>query len=146
MMRPMRITARQLATIAGKEKEALRRGGARSTRAQAECWCFLHVSDDWYRLPLMLVAKGYNCDYDNSTEVGADSVYELDERRVLHRLAGVVERARVVEALKAVHSPRSTVRSGEARALRAGGKRAALTLRASLRQRGGRCAPGFSPA
>jgi hypothetical protein len=27
----------------------------------------------------MLMAKGYNGDYNDFTEVGADSVYELDE-------------------------------------------------------------------
>lgn len=75
----MRITAAHLQRIAQKEAAALRRGAARLSRLQAQRWCLLHVDDDWYRLPLMLMAKGYNEDYDNFTEVNADSVYELDE-------------------------------------------------------------------
>src|SRR5438105_7234242 len=79
MMPSMRFTSRQLEIIQSKEQSALRRGGTRLTRSQAERWCLLHVGDDWCRLPLMLMAKGYNEDYENFTEVGAGSVYELDE-------------------------------------------------------------------
>jgi hypothetical protein len=57
----------------------MRKGWVRLTRRQAETWCIYHVHDDWYRLPLMLMAKGYNGDYRNFTEVGAESVYELEE-------------------------------------------------------------------
>lgn len=69
----------RLQAAAAKESEAVAEGCTSITREQAEAWCALHVGDNWYDLPLMLVAKGYNEDYDNFTEVGADSVYELDE-------------------------------------------------------------------
>lgn len=62
-----------------KERLALTEGVAVLTREQAEAWCALHLNDNWYELPLMLMAKGYNCDYDDFTEVGAESVYELEE-------------------------------------------------------------------
>jgi hypothetical protein len=75
----MRVTPHQLRTISGKELTALRQGWAHVTQLQAEHWCLIHVGDDWYSLPLMLMAKGYGEDYENFTEVGADSVYELDE-------------------------------------------------------------------
>ncbi len=69
----------RLQAVAAKESEAVAEGVAPISREQAEVWCALHVGDNWYELPLMLVAKGYNEDYDNFTEVGAGSVYELDE-------------------------------------------------------------------
>ncbi len=69
----------RLQAAAAKESEAVAEGVASISREQAEAWCALHIGDNWYDLPLMLVAKGYNEDYDNFTEVGADSVYELDE-------------------------------------------------------------------
>lgn len=75
----MRITGAQLAQVHQKEDTALGKGFVRLTRTQAQRWCLLHVGDDWYGLPLMLMVKGYNEDYDNFTEVNPDSVYELDD-------------------------------------------------------------------
>lgn len=75
----MRITPAQVTEIVQKEAAALGKGAARLTRQQAERWCLVHVGDDWYRLPLMLMVKGYNEDYGNFTEVNPDSVYELDD-------------------------------------------------------------------
>jgi hypothetical protein len=69
----------RLQNVAEKESLAIKDGEAALTHEQAEAWCALHVNDNWYELPLILVAKGYSGDYDNFTEVGADSVYELDE-------------------------------------------------------------------
>jgi len=75
----MRITPAQLTQISEKEKMALGEGLVRLTRREAEHWCLIHVGDDWYRLPSMLVVRGYNGDYANFTEVNPDSVYELDD-------------------------------------------------------------------
>lgn len=75
----MRITPAQLTQIAEKGKTALTNGLVRLTRRQAERWCLVHVGDDWYRLPLMLMVRGYNEDYGNFTEVGAESAYEVNE-------------------------------------------------------------------
>jgi hypothetical protein len=69
----------RLKNIREKERIAMATGVAALTKQQAEAWCALHLGDNWYRLPLLLVAKGYNGDYDNFTEVGAESVYELEE-------------------------------------------------------------------
>src|SRR4051812_6373410 len=69
----------RLGVVAEKESLAIKEGEAALTHEQAEAWCALHVNDNWYELPLMLVAKGYNGDYDNFTQVGADSVYDFDE-------------------------------------------------------------------
>jgi hypothetical protein len=82
----MQITAAQLGRIGQKEQIAVRAGFARLTRQQAQRWCLLHVGDDWYGLPLMLMVKGYNEDYDNFTEVNADSVYELEDSGCYIRL------------------------------------------------------------
>jgi len=79
MIRLMRITPAQLVQIAQKEKMALLEGLVRLSRRQAERWCLVHVGDDWYRLPSMLVVRGYNGDYTNFTEVDPESVYELEE-------------------------------------------------------------------
>ena len=86
MIAPMQITVAQLGRIEQKERAALRAGFARLSRAQTEHWCLLHVDEDWYGLPLMLMVKGYNEDYDNFTEVNADSVYELEDSGCYIRL------------------------------------------------------------
>ena len=75
----MGVTPHQLRVILGKERHALRRGWVRLTERQAKQWCCLHVHDNWYDLPLMLMARGYGGDFTAYTEVNADSVYELDE-------------------------------------------------------------------
>lgn len=75
----MRVTPAQLTQIVRKEKAALAEGAAPLTRGQAERWCLVHVGDNWYRLPLMLMVRGYNEDYANFTEVDPESVYELKE-------------------------------------------------------------------
>src|SRR3954469_20260071 len=69
----------RLENVTEKERLALTEGEAKLTREQAEAWCALHLNDNWYELPLMLMARGYTEDYENFTEVGADSVYEVDE-------------------------------------------------------------------
>src|SRR6266404_7601467 len=69
----------RLENVTEKERLALTEGEAKLTREQAEAWCALHLNDNWYELPLMLMARGYGGDYKNFTEVGADSVYELEE-------------------------------------------------------------------
>lgn len=69
----------RLENVTAKERLALVEGEATITREQAEAWCALHLNDNWYELPLKLMARGYNEDYENFTEVGAESVYELDE-------------------------------------------------------------------
>jgi hypothetical protein len=69
----------RLEKVTEKERLAITDGVAAITREQAEAWCALHVNDNWYDLPLLLAAKGYNDDHENFTEVGAESVYELDE-------------------------------------------------------------------
>ena len=79
MIRPMGITAGQLRQIAQKERIASVNGAIRLTRGQAERWCLVHVGDDWYGLPLMLMVMGYNEDYANFIEVNPESVYELSE-------------------------------------------------------------------
>ena len=75
----MQITALQLTQVVHKERTALAKGLVRLTRQQAGHWCLVHVGDDWYRLPLMLMVRGYNEDYANFTEVNPESVYELSE-------------------------------------------------------------------
>lgn len=79
MIRLVRITPAQLTQVAQKEKVALTEGLVRLTRQQAERWCLVHVGDDWHRLPVMLMVRGYNEDYANFTEVDPESVYELKE-------------------------------------------------------------------
>lgn len=69
----------RLENVTEKERLAIVEGVAAITREQAEAWCALHLNDNWYDLPLMLMTKGYGQDYDNFTEVGAESVYELEE-------------------------------------------------------------------
>ena len=69
----------RLENVTEKERLALTEGEAKLTREQAEAWCALHLGDNWFDLPLMLMARGYGGDYDNFTEVGADSVYEVEE-------------------------------------------------------------------
>jgi len=69
----------RLENVIEMEWPALTEGEAKLTREQAEAWCALHLGDNWYELPLMLTARGYNGDHDNFTEVGADSVYELED-------------------------------------------------------------------
>ena len=75
----MDFTADELFDVRVLEKLALAKDYVPLTKRQAEIWSLIHVNDDWYQLPLMLMARGYNCDYENFTEVGADSVYELAE-------------------------------------------------------------------
>jgi hypothetical protein len=69
----------RLENVSEKERLALTDGEAKLTREQAEAWCALHLNDNWYELPMMLMARGYGGDYKNFTEVGADSVYEVEE-------------------------------------------------------------------
>jgi hypothetical protein len=64
----------RLENVTEKERLALTQGEAKLTREQAEAWCALHLNDNWYELPVLLVARGYNEDYENFTEVGAESV------------------------------------------------------------------------
>jgi len=75
----MGITVKQLESILLLEKCAVQSGFVTLTRRQAEHWCAVHVNNDWYKLSLMLMVRGYSGDYSNFTEVDADSVYELDE-------------------------------------------------------------------
>lgn len=75
----MQITGRDIQRIRVIERRAIRTGAATMSNEEAKCWCLLHVDDNWYDLPFMLMARGYNRDYENFTEVGADGVYELDE-------------------------------------------------------------------
>lgn len=79
MMRGCPVSLIRLEKVTERERLAITEGEAEITREQAEAWCALHLGDNWYELPLMLMAKGYNGDYGNYTEVGADSVYELEE-------------------------------------------------------------------
>lgn len=76
----MDFTADELFDVRVLEKLALAQDYVPLTKRQAEIWSLMHVNDDWYQLPLMLMARGYNMDYENYTEVGADSVYELGEK------------------------------------------------------------------
>jgi sulfur transfer complex TusBCD TusB component (DsrH family) len=69
----------QLEDLIAKERLALAQDAVAITREEAEAWCALHLNDNWYELPLMLMARGYNEDCENFTEVGAESVYELEE-------------------------------------------------------------------
>ena len=78
----------RLENVTERERLAITEGAAAITREQAEAWCALHLNDNWYELPLMLMAKGYNADYDDFTEVGAESVYELDESGCYIRFPG----------------------------------------------------------
>jgi hypothetical protein len=87
----MDFTADELFDVRVLEKLALAQDYVPLTKRQAEIWSLIHVNDDWYQLPLMLMARGVylgsppaslvglNMDYENFTEVGADSVYELYE-------------------------------------------------------------------
>ncbi|MCU1284776.1 MAG: hypothetical protein JWO13_1126 [Acidobacteriales bacterium] len=75
----MAITVRQLAAIRRIESLALRKEGVSITKRQAHSWCAVHVAEDWYTLPVMLMSKGCNADYTHWTEIAPDSVYELDD-------------------------------------------------------------------
>jgi len=73
------ITARQLAAIRRLDRQALRKDAIPITKRQAELWSAVHVAEDWYDLPVMLMSKGCNMDYTMWTEIAPDSVYELDD-------------------------------------------------------------------
>gem|GEM_PF-6720176 len=73
----MGLTVKQLESILLLEKRANQSGSVTLTRRQAELWCISHIHDDWYELPLMLMARGYAGDHAHFTEVNPDSVYEL---------------------------------------------------------------------
>src|SRR5271167_1264429 len=75
----MRMTSRELNAVSRLESRATRTGAAKLTRREAEVWCCVHVNEDWYRLPLMLMARGYGGDCAHFIEVDAMSVYELHE-------------------------------------------------------------------
>ena len=72
----MGMTVKQLESILLLEKRAIQAGSVTLTRRQAELWCISHINDDWYELPLMLMARGYGGDHFHFTEVNPDSVYE----------------------------------------------------------------------
>jgi hypothetical protein len=73
------ITARQLAAVRRLERLAFRKDSIPITKRQAELWSAVHVNEDWYDLPVMLMSKGFNMDYSTWTEIAPDSVYELDD-------------------------------------------------------------------
>src|SRR5579863_8697762 len=84
----MRMTAKQLDSLLQIEQRTIQTGSASLSRRQAELWCHSHVNDNWHELPIMLMARGYNEDYVNFTEVDPLSVYELDDSGCFIELPG----------------------------------------------------------
>jgi hypothetical protein len=63
----MPVSSIQLEVAMEKERLALAQDELDLSREEAVAWCALHLNDNWYELPLMLMARGYNEDYESYT-------------------------------------------------------------------------------